>query len=188
MDVVVLTLTKHSKAIEDAIPASTVARSLQDRGIDTKPDWACGAKIFVSDFIPEDASELRVSFGQMIGLGPCHVVLAPQDEASVMACLKSGPHSRAMATAKPGTTIRANLLRGDEYFACSSSSASSSAFSGSSSLFESVPQYVIGQTHVYSQRYRVVIKNTFIDSIMENDDVADRQITSRSDPGIVYES
>merc|ERR1712085_89851 len=96
LDIVVLTLTKHSKVVEDALLASTVARSFHDRGIDAKPDWACGAKVFVSDFTPEDAAELRVSFGQRIGLGPCHVVLAPQDVASVMACLTPRPNSRAM--------------------------------------------------------------------------------------------
>lgn len=63
LQIVVLSLTKHSQAIEDALLGTHIAGSLKEQGVDVKPEWARGAKVFVRDFHPEDVEELRVAFG-----------------------------------------------------------------------------------------------------------------------------
>merc|ERR1712061_598080 len=99
--VVVLPLTQHSKLVEQALLKSPPARSLIAQGIDVKPEWACGAKIFVKDFTLGDAEEFRVWFGSRVGLGPHHVVVALEDEVSVLkSLLKTRLQDRA--TVKKG--------------------------------------------------------------------------------------
>lgn len=123
-DIVVLALTKHSKEVEDSLLACDLATLLKNDNFDIKPEWAGGAKVFVSEFGPGDAAEFRAFFGQHIGLGPHHVVIESCDEGAVLKALKPSAKNRALATVKPGGRHRLPLPHDFAWMTCSSASSS----------------------------------------------------------------
>jgi len=156
-EIVVFALTKHSKTVEDLLLHSPLAQSLIDEGVDVKPAWAGGAKVFVKSITSSDAAELRATFGQHVGLGPCHVVVEAGDEPKVRAALRPSTKSRAIATIKPGTTMRAQLA-GDDEFACSSSSGQLLCVEGQSGTDD---ENVKAESEL-KQVFHIVVKRTFI--------------------------
>lgn len=121
---VVIPLTKHSKQVEDVLLRLPLAQSLVERGINVKPEWACGAKVFVEGFGQGDAGEFRVWFGQRVGLGPHHVVVHLEDEASVLDALRQQLPAMQLATVKlggvGGSRTMAPQDNSSEWFRCSS--------------------------------------------------------------------
>lgn len=172
-DVVVLALTKHSRDVEDLLLGSPLARSLIAQGIDVKPEWACGAKIFVKDVGPGDAAEFRTTFGQSVGLGPHHVVVVASDEPVVLKTLKPSAKVRALATVKSGG--RLPLM--PPLMECSPepSSAGMSELSSVESLAFAEDDAV----------FKVVARHTFFD-LETCDDAAVPLRQCFSDPGIPH--
>jgi len=187
LEIVVLSLTKHSKTIEDVLLTSTLATSLKTQGVDVKPEWAGGAKIFVAEFQSQHVADLRVSFGQRLGLGPNHVVVAPQNEANILALLKTSSSCRALATSKPGATVREDLGGTDNYFACSSIASSSCDFDRHEiiSHMDERPQSAdISRKSADCREWGIIVKHTFIHTVLE-DGVGRTVSKSHSDPDIL---
>jgi hypothetical protein len=92
--------SRHPRKLEEAIMASAVAHSAQERGVDVQPAWANGAKVFVDDFTAEDLNEPW----HANGLRPYHVVLYEADEDALTDALKHLPYG--IRKLKPGVGRR----------------------------------------------------------------------------------
>lgn len=164
-DIVVLALTKHSKEVEDVLLDSSIARALVDKKVDIKPQWAGGAKIFVSDFGPGDAADFRACFGQRIGLGPHHVVIDFRDEEVILKILKPSAKTRHLATVKTGGRLCIPAADHNSWMACSLPSSSiSSAFEGPAmerGMEQSSVSTEVEAIFNENPQFNVTIKRTF---------------------------
>lgn len=80
--IVMLTFNRHPEELERALLLSGPARTARAMGIDVKPGWANGAKVFVDDVGPERFD---------VELGPMNVVLHEADEGAVFEALQALP-------------------------------------------------------------------------------------------------
>jgi hypothetical protein len=85
--VIMLTFDRCTKELEDAILASPPAKAALERGVDVKPAWAGGAKIFTSEVTPA-RFEAPTFEGD---LRPWHVVLCEADEPALLKALEQLP-------------------------------------------------------------------------------------------------
>jgi hypothetical protein len=103
--VLVLKFSRDSPKLDEALLRSAPARAAAERGVETQPNWAHGAKVFVEGFGPEalDAPSL-MSGGRLL---PSHVVIYEEDEAALMAALRHLAYR--VKKLKPGTAGRCPL-------------------------------------------------------------------------------
>merc|ERR1712032_312946 len=81
--VVVLVFSRASRQLDEALLNSQLARDALARGIDTRPSWAYGAKIFVDGMGPE-----TLKAPCLPQLMPSHVVIYEEDEDDLMKALR----------------------------------------------------------------------------------------------------
>lgn len=158
-DVIVLALTKHSKAVEDLLLNTELAQSLISQGVDVKPSWACGAKVFVENFSHGDLAEFRLCFGQREGPGVNHIVIYSKDEQIILQALRPDRGQRKLASVKRGGRLEVSANTRDDWFRCSEAASSKDkvALSEESSDEEDVPM------ERPLPLYRIITKNTFIE-------------------------
>lgn len=97
----VLTFSRHPRALDTALRRSTLGQRAASCGEDVQPPWANGAKILV----PGLTAELWSTGSPHINLGPYHVVMLPRDEADVMAALDAIGRRRPRLKAGPASRI-----------------------------------------------------------------------------------
>ena len=94
--VVLLTLSRHPRELDEALFGSSAACSAADRGVHTRPAWANGAKVFVEGLRPEVLAAAGVD-----ELSTFHVLVKVDDEDSVHAALQTLSY-RIRPRLKPG--------------------------------------------------------------------------------------
>jgi len=112
---IVLSFSRHTRELEEAILQSAPALSARARGVEVMPSWARGAKILVADVGPE-------CFDQ--NLGPYQVIVSEDDEEALNEALQTLPYR--FRKPKPGTA-RAVVPEQFSLLGVSSSGASSSS-------------------------------------------------------------
>jgi hypothetical protein len=158
-DIVVLALTRHSKDVEEVLLNTDLSKSLVADGVEVKPAWAGGAKIFLRDFGPGAASDFRAVFGQCVGLGPNHVVVESKHEAVILKALKPSRRSRSMATVKPGGRLQMLAEHQDDCFAVSPTPSVSDSCELESSHPSDETLTIVSESNVF---LKVTVKNTFV--------------------------
>jgi hypothetical protein len=121
--VVLLTYSRHPRQLEEALNGSSAACAAVDRGVNTRPDWANGAKVFVEGLNREALVAAGVE-----ELCPRHVLVKAEDEEAVQASLQVLSY-RVRPRLKPGVGRRE---LGDQ----ASGSGGSSLFRGLSEASE----------------------------------------------------
>ena len=94
--VVLLTYSCHPREPDDALFNSSAACNAGDRGVELRPEWANGAKIFVPGMRRDLLAEAGVQ-----ELLPRHVLVRVEDEDSVYAALHTLSY-RGRPRLKPG--------------------------------------------------------------------------------------
>jgi len=95
LEVVVLTFGRDGLAFDNALLTSPPALRAVELGVDIKPGWANGAKVFVPGLSATDVAEIRVD------LLPRHVVALASDVQQILEALTSLP-SRSRPRLKAG--------------------------------------------------------------------------------------
>jgi len=106
MDVVVLVFNRDDFAFDEALLASAVAHRAAERGVDVKPAWANGAKIFVLGIGAEELAEVHID------PRPRHVVALASDQEELLKALTAIP-SRRRPRLKPTVPVLAVPTPGD---------------------------------------------------------------------------
>mmetsp|Transcript_142376 Transcript_142376/g.454281 ORF Transcript_142376/g.454281 Transcript_142376/m.454281 type:complete len:278 (+) Transcript_142376:1183-2016(+) len=106
MDVVVLVFNRDDFAFDEALLASAVAHRAANRGVDVKPAWANGAKIFVPGIGAEELAEVHID------PRPRYVVALASDQEELLKALTAIP-SRRRPRLKPTGPVLAVPTPGD---------------------------------------------------------------------------
>jgi len=104
--VILLSFDRFTKELEDALLASPPALSALGLGIDLKPDWAKGAKIFTSSFGPEHLEE-PIFEGE---LKAWHVLINEADEKDLLDALVALPIRYRKLKSRTGRVALPNHL------------------------------------------------------------------------------
>jgi len=104
LEVVVLTFGRDGLAFDNALLTSPPALRAVELGVDIKPGWANGAKVFVPGLSATDVAEIRVD------LLPRHVVALASDVQQILEALTSLP-SRSRPRLKAGKPAVPILVR-----------------------------------------------------------------------------
>ncbi len=98
--VVLLTFSRRPRELDEALFGSSAACAASDRGVNTRPEWAHGAKVFVEGL----RRELLAAAG-VEELCPRHVLVNIEDEDSIHAALQTLSY-RVRPRLKPGVGRR----------------------------------------------------------------------------------
>jgi hypothetical protein len=91
-----LQFSRHPRELDEALLGSSAAICARNRGVDTRPAWANGAKVFVDGLGQSLLAEAGVS--QLL---PRHVLVSVEDEDSVHAAMQTLSY-RIRPRLKPG--------------------------------------------------------------------------------------
>ena len=94
----ILEFNRDHKAFDDILLASPPAVRAIEAGVEVKPMWANGAKVFVPGV---DPGEIDVLYGKLL---PRHVIIFDRDEQEILDALLSLP-SRGRPRLKPDRVV-----------------------------------------------------------------------------------